>query len=236
MFENYQNIFNLLLKTTLVFIALLVLTRILGKKQMSQLTFFNYVNGITMGSIAGNIITTPDKDSLGGFICLIWICILTYLTGFVNLKSGKIRSVVDGEPTLMIKKGTILQHSLHVNHLNMDDLSMPLRKQNVFSVKEVEYAILEPDGSLSVLKKPPLQEITKVDMKIQTKPIKYIPSEIIVDGKLILKNLKELNLSLEWITEELARQQVLNLEEIFYAEIQSDGSLYIDSSRKEFDK
>ena len=104
MFENYKDIFNLLLKTTLVFIALVALTRVLGKKQMSQLTFFNYVNRITMGSIAGNIITTPDKSASTGFISLIWICILTFLTGYVNLKSGKIRSVVDGEPTIMIKK------------------------------------------------------------------------------------------------------------------------------------
>ena len=236
MFENYKDIFNLLLKTTLVFIVLVALTRVLGKKQMSQLTFFNYVNGITLGSIAGNIITTPDKDSPGGFISLIWICILTYITGYVNLKSGKIRNIVDGEPTIMINNGTILQHSLHVNHLNMDDLSMLLRKQNVFSIKEVDYAILEPDGSLSILKKPPFQEVTKIDMKIQTIPIKYIPSEIIVDGKLILRNLRELNLSLEWITEELRNQNILNLEEVFYGEIQADGSLYIDKSRKELDK
>ena len=113
---------------------------------------------------------------------------------------------------------------------------MLLRKQNVFSIKEVDYAILEPDGSLSILKKPPFQEVTKIDMKIQTIPIKYIPSEIIVDGKLILRNLRELNLSLEWIAEELRNQNILNLEEVFYGEIQADGSFYIDKSRKELDK
>lgn len=222
------DIFQSLLRTTVIFIVLLTLARMLGKKQMSHLTFFNYVTGITIGSIAANIISIGNKSFINQLIDLIWWCILTSLTGYINLKSGNIRRIIDGQPTIIIKKGKLMKNSLSSTHLNMDDLSMLLRKQNIFSITEVEYAILEPDGNLSVLKKQPHQQITKADMKIPTSTTKYIPSEIIVDGKIISHNLKELNLSEDWLKKQLKQQNITSIDNVFYAEIQSDGTLFID--------
>lgn len=127
----------------------------------------------------------------------------------------------------MIKKGKIIRHSLASNRLNIDDLSMLLRKQNVFSITDVEYAILEPNGNLSVMKKQPQQQVTKADMKIPTSNISYIPSEIIVDGKIIYNNLKELNLTEDWLKKQLKQQNINSIQNVFYAEIQSDGNLFV---------
>ncbi|MFL0197806.1 DUF421 domain-containing protein [Clostridium sp. WILCCON 0269] len=103
-------------------------------------------------------------------------------------------SIIDFSPnTWKETKGKIQKQAL--TRINMDDLSMLLRKQSVFSITEVEYAILEPDGNLSVLKKTQQQQITKSDMKISTSTLNYMPSEIIVDGKILKHNLSELNLS-----------------------------------------
>lgn len=222
------NIFYLLLKTTLIFLVLLILTRLLGKKQVSHLTFFNYVTGITVGSIAANMLTDTNEPFWEDFIGLVWWCLLTILVGYVGLKSGKFRLIVDGQPSILIKQGKINRHTLKKCHINMDDVSMMLRMQNVFSIKEVEYAILEPNGSLSVVKKPQYQQVTKSDMKIASQALKYLPSEIIVDGKIIYHNLKEFNLDETWLNDQLKQQNITSINDIFYAEIQSDGTLFID--------
>ena len=104
---------------------------------------------------------------------------------------------------------------------------MLLRKQNVFSIKEVEYAILEPNGNLSIMKKPQDQQITKSDMNITIPTPKYLPSEIISDGKIVRHNLRELNLSEDWLDDQLKMQNVSNLTDIIYAELQSDGTLFL---------
>lgn len=222
------NIFYLLLRITSIFMVLLILTRILGKNQMSHLTFFNYTTGITIGSIAANMVHESDQPFMDDFISLTWWCILTLLIGFISLKSGKLRQIIDGQPTILIKKGKIMRDSLKSNRVNMDDLSMLLRKQNIFSITEVDYAILEPNGNLSIMKKPPHQQVTKSDMNIYTTSLNHIPSEIIVDGKIIYDNLKELNLSENWLNNELTKQNIKSPKEVFYAEIQEDGSLFID--------
>jgi uncharacterized membrane protein YcaP (DUF421 family) len=222
------NIFILLFRITSIFMVLLILTRILGKNQMSHLTFFNYITGITIGSIAANMVHETDQPFMDDFISLTWWCVLTFLVGFISLKSGKLRQIIDGQPTILIKKGKIMRDSLKSNRVNMDDLSMLLRKQNIFSITEVEYAILEPNGNLSIMKKPQHQQITKSDMNIYRPSLNHIPSEIIVDGKIIYDNLKELNLNENWLNDELKKQNINSLKEIFYAEIQEDGSLFID--------
>jgi uncharacterized membrane protein YcaP (DUF421 family) len=123
-----------------------------------------------------------------------------------------------------------MKDELKANRVNIDDLSMMLRKQNIFSINEVEYAILEPIGNLSIMKKPQEQQITKSDMSISLSTLKYLPSEIIVDGKIIYANLKELNLSETWLEAELKKQNISSIKNIFYAEIQSDGTLFIDKN------
>jgi uncharacterized membrane protein YcaP (DUF421 family) len=204
-----------------------MLARILGRKQLSQLTFFNYITGITIGSIAANMITESNKQYLDDFMGIIWWCVLTELTGFINLKSGKIRTIMDGQPTIIIKKGIILKKALKSTRINLDDLSMLLREEGIFSIKNIEYAIFEPDGKLSVLKKHEHEQPTKKDLNISTPSFGYLPSEIISDGKIIKKNLKEYNLSEAWVMEQLSYNNIKNAREVFYAELQEDGTLFI---------
>lgn len=119
----------IILKPTIAFILILILTRILGKKQMSQMTFFNYVTGITIGSLAANIITFDDKTIIDEVIGLIWWCFLTGLLAFITLKSNN-------------KYG-----------LDMDWLNKKLKKQNYDNIEAVFYAEIQDDGSLYVVLK-----------------------------------------------------------------------------------
>jgi uncharacterized membrane protein YcaP (DUF421 family) len=221
------NYLEVLGKVIISFAVLLLMTRIMGKKQVGQLTFFNYITGISIGAIAAAITIDRSIDMAEGFVGLIGWALLTHLVAFINLKSRKARVILDGQPTIVIKKGQILDRSLADIGLNMDDLSMLLREKDIFSTKDVDYAILEPDGKLSVLKKVSQQNPTKKDLQLKTVKPLYMPTEIIVDGKVVSKNLTELNLSEKWLQTQM-EQIGLSLNQIFYAEIQSDGTLFFD--------
>lgn len=215
------------LKTTLSFLMLLILTRLLGKKQMSQMTFFHYVTGITIGSLAANIIASNDNSITDEIIGLIWWCFLTALLAFITLKSAKSRVLIDGQPVILIKNGLFEEVSMKKTRISIEDLLIMLREQNIFSILEIDYAILEPNGKLSVLKKKSYLNPTNADMEIPTSVPKYLPSGIIIDSHIVYKNLQELGLSMDWLEKQMNLQNVKGVDEILYGEIQADGSLYI---------
>lgn len=222
-----KSILEVTVKVFIGFIVLLILTRILGKKQVGQLTTFNYVTGITMGNMAGDMIIHKDVKLIDAVVGLTLWAVLTYALGYISIKSSKVRVVLNGEPAIVIKKGVILHDVLAVHRVNMDDLSTLLRSNNIFSIKDVEYAILEPNGQLSVLKNVDQEPVTRKDMQIQPNIRYYLPSEIIVDGKVVDRNLKELGLSAEWLGQQLKQEDVSSIKDIFYGQLQEDGSLYI---------
>ncbi|WP_159882348.1 YetF domain-containing protein [Paenibacillus puerhi] len=219
---------EILFRTATSFAALLVLTRLLGKKQVGHLTFFNYVTGITFGSTTAEIIVNRQITLLQGIASLVLWSLLAYFIALIGLHSVKAREILDGEPTILIKKGEILEKELAKQHLNIDDLIMLLRNKDVFSPKEVEFAILEPDGKLSVLRKEELLPATKKDIKATVTPIQRIPTELIIDGKIVEKNLMKMDVSVAWLNQQLKKARIHSMDQVFYAELQLDGTLYID--------
>ena len=217
----------IILKPTIAFVLLLLLARLLGKKQMSQMTFFNYVTGITIGSLAANIISFDDKTIWDEIVGLIWWCGLTALLAYITLKSSKLRKIIDGQPSILVKNGEIQEKELKSSRINLEELSMMCREQGIFSIKDVDYAVLEQNGKLSVLKVQEEIDVTRKDMKIPTSKPKYLPAEIIIDSRIIHKNLLTYGLTVEWVENELKYQKINSIDDVFYAEIQSDGSLYI---------
>lgn len=215
-------------RTTISFVVLLFLARIMGKKQISQLTFFHYVTGITIGSIAAEIASQKETPFVDGIISLVWWAILTVLMTYASQLSPKVRLLLDDEPTIIIKDGKISFKSLKSSRMNMDDVMMLLREQSIFSIDDVEYAVLETNGELSVLKKAAEQGVTKQDVKADLTSPTYIPSEIISDGKLVHKNLKELNLDEEWVMKKLRKQGIHSIKEVYFAQLQTNGSLSIN--------
>ncbi|MBI6862301.1 DUF421 domain-containing protein [Lysinibacillus sphaericus] len=214
-------------ETVITFFVLLALTRLLGKKQLSHLTFFNYVTGITIGSMAANMVVLSTKDYTKDLLSLVIWCSLTIIVSYISLKSGKIRVIFDGQPTIIIKHGKIDRKALKRTGVNIDDLTMLIRQYQIFSIAEIDFAILEPNGRLSILKKPEYQGTQKSDLQIYPSPPTYLPIEIIADGKLLPKNLLEVGKSRDWLENELSRANIKEVKEVFYAEIQSDGSLFI---------
>ena len=222
------HLWETLFRTTISFIVLLILARLMGKKQISQLTFFHYVTGITIGSIAAEIAAQQETPFVDGIIAMIWWAMLTLLMSYIALKSKRARVILDDQPTIVIYEGKIIEEAMKKSRLHLNDLNMMLREQSIFSIKDVQYALLETNGNLSVMKKAGQEPATKKDVNAPAPEPKYLPSEIISDGKIVKKNLTELNLTEEWVYEQLKKQGIGKVEQVFYAEIQTDGSLHID--------
>ncbi|MCM3318155.1 DUF421 domain-containing protein [Rummeliibacillus stabekisii] len=221
------NLWEMLFRTTISFVVLLILARLLGKKQLSQLTFFHYITGITIGSTAAEIAAQKETSFPDGLVSLVWWSVLTLLASYIAMKSPKWRNIIDGSPTVIIKNGEISVQALKSVKLHMSDLMMMLREQSVYSIQDVHYAILETNGQLSVLKKPAEQSATKQDVNADVSIPEHIPTEVVVDGKIVWNTMEELNLTEESLRKKLKKKNITDLKEVFYAQLQPNGSLYI---------
>lgn len=225
---------ELVLRIFLGFVVLFILTRIMGRKEISQMTFFNFVSAIAIGSLAANWITTKDFTLLNGIIAIGGWAVFTLLMGFIDVKSKKARKITTGDPIIVIKDGKIMEKSLRKCRLDMDSLNAMLRQENVFSMSDVDYAIFETNGMLSVMKKEGKQPLTKSDMNITPSMTKIYPiaTEVISDGKVLTTNLTKLNLTQNWLDQQLKQKGISSSIDVMYAEVQQDGSLFIDNKEQ----
>lgn len=221
------NFFEMIFRTTGSFFAILILARIIGKKQLSQLTFFHYVTGITFGSIAAEIAAQAETPFFDGLISLSWWTVLTIFISFLSLKSKKMRVLFDDKPIILIYNGIINPQNLKKSRLHTDELTMLLREQSIFSVDEVQFAVFETNGELSVMKKSSMSTATKQDVSASTTPYQYMPTELISDGKIISENLIELGLTEDWLLKKLRKKNIHDVADVYFAQILENGSLYI---------
>ena len=219
--------FRVLIQTIFAFFTILVLTRILGKQQITQLTYYEYVNGITFGSIAATMATDTDNLVWQHFFGLIFFGLLTGLMSYISLKVRPLRKLISGESVVVIQNGQILENNLKKIRFNLDELTSELRHKNIFDIRDVEFAILEPSGKFSVLKKPDAQNLTPRDLGL-TPPSEGLNIEVIVDGQLIYDNLKGIGLNAKWLLNQLKIQGVSNIRQVAFASIDANHQLYVD--------
>lgn len=217
---------NIFLRSVIVFIGLLFLTHLMGRKQLSQITFFDYVVGITVGSIAASIVVDRSINVIDGIIATVVWCAMPIIIGYIAVKNLAFRRFVDGEPKVIIQNGTIINKNMLREKYNIGDLLMQLRDKGVFDISEVEFAILEPNGELSVLKKSQYYPVTPKDLNISTN-YKGLMTELIIDGRIITQHLNTINKDTQWLQEQLKSRNINNIEDIMLAGLQTDGQLYI---------
>lgn len=221
------NFFEMILRTTGSFFAILLLARIIGKKQLSQLTFFHYVTGITIGSISAEIAAQAETPFWDGIVSLTWWSLLTILVTYLTLKSKKARILLDGKPTVIIKNGVILASALKKERLHIDELLMMLREKDIYSLDEVLHVTLETNGEIGVSKRPQFRNTVLKDLQKKAPESLYFPTELISNGKIIHENLSELGLSEEWLYKKLSENHISQLSDIYFAQILENGSLFI---------
>ncbi|KAA8745317.1 MULTISPECIES: DUF421 domain-containing protein [Paenibacillus] len=213
-------------RSIIAFLTLIIYTRVLGKQQMGNLTYFDYINGITIGSIAGTFATDLSSKAWIHFVALTIFTIITIIFQYITLKNRTISKLMDSDPTLIIQNGKILEQNLSKMRVKFDELTMMLRQKDVFDITTLDYAILEPDGSLSVVLKPENQPVTAKDMHMHP-PKSKLMTEIIIDGLLIKQNLEERNKDINWLSEQLKKQKI-TIQDIAFAAILPNDKLYVD--------
>ncbi|RDV84733.1 YetF domain-containing protein [Ammonifex thiophilus] len=218
---------EILLRAVGAFMGVLFITRLVGKSQVGQLTISDYVNGIVIGSIAACLATDIKENPWYYVFGLAVFASLTILVQYVSLIYRPARKFLLDEPTVVVHNGCILERNMARMRYNVDDLMSQLREKGYFNLADVEFAIVEPNGALSVLPKSQKRPVTPEDLGIPTK-YEGVPSELIVDGQIIYQNLVQNNLTEEWLLKELEKQGVKSLKEVLYASLDSEGRLYLD--------
>jgi len=209
------------------FFTLLILVRALGKQQISQLTFFEYVLGITIGSTASSLTTDLTSSALPHWAGLVTWVGFAFALELISLKWRKASKYLLGEPTVVIMNGMIMEDAMRKIRYRVSDLLEQLRGQNIFDIKQVEFAVLESNGMLSVLKKSQHQPATLKDLNISTDYV-GLETELIYDGVVIDQNLKQVNLDRVWLQQELRKQGIHDASEVLLASLDTQGELYVD--------
>ncbi|WP_438445169.1 DUF421 domain-containing protein [Gorillibacterium sp. sgz5001074] len=220
-----------LLRVAVAFTALLIWSRIIGKKLISHMTFFDFVAGVTFGAIGGNLIFNHSVPLWIGVMGLSFFSLLALLSDYISLYSWRGRKLFEGKPILVILEGRILPKSLRQTRLTVNDLLMLLRKKDVFRLDEIQSAYFETDGSVSVLKKGEVLPVTCKDLQLHAAE-SGMTQACITDSHILDENLKAAGKDRQWLMKELDDQEV-RLEDVLLAQLTPEGELYLSLKEKE---
>ncbi len=156
-----------ILRSVFILIILFAITKWLGKRQISQLSFIEYIAGMTIGDIAAQVSTGLDSKFFHGVFAILIFAVVPFLTGILSLKNKTARDFFEGKSTVLIKDGKILEDNLKKEKYTSDELLELLRGKDAFSVADVEFAVLEPSGELNVLLKKDRQPLTAKDIGLK---------------------------------------------------------------------
>jgi len=217
---------NILLRSISLVFILFFITKWMGKKRIRQLSIFDYITGFVLGSLAAIITLNPKLNFFSGVLAIFVWFIISFIFDFLSLKSKTIRNFIEGKSTIIIQEGKVMEDNMKKERFTTDDLLYHLRSNQIFEVADVEFALLEPTGELTVLPKTATTPITAKDLNIKMAP-KREPQTVIMDGKVILESLANLSLNPKWLETELSKINVA-LENVFLGQVDSDGQLTVD--------
>lgn len=209
-----------------ILIIFLFVTLITGRRHISELPVFDFLIILTLGSVVGADIAQPDISHKMIIFSTVLIIALQYLYGLIIIKSRKIGKLITFGPTVIIQNGNFIKKNLDRLKYSIDTILTLLREKEIFDLNEVEYAIIESTGKISVLKKSSYLALTTSDIGI-IKEDKAIPIPVIVEGKVYEENLKVFKLNKEWLNTKLTENNISNVNEVFYASINKTQELYI---------
>ncbi|CAH0179527.1 MULTISPECIES: DUF421 domain-containing protein [Peribacillus] len=217
---------EIILRSFFFLIVLFLITKVLGKKQLSQLSFFEYVTGITIGNVGAELATKVEGSIIHGVLSILVFAIAPFIAGLISLKSKTFRDLVEGKASVFIKDGKVMEDNLKKEKYTIDELLGLLRKKDVFDISEVEFALLEADGDFSVMLKKQNQPITPKDLNLAVAAVKE-PQTIIMDGSILDEPLSTIGLNRNWLLTELDKLGVI-LDNVFLAQANSNGELTVD--------
>jgi len=210
---DIQEALEIIPKCIISIVILFIVTKIIGKKQVSQLSLFDYVVGISIGNFIAEMVLNKEVQYMDGVVAMFVFGIFSYVVSIVTMKSINIRRFIIGVPTIIIEDGKIIESGLRKTNIDINDFLEQCRLQGYFNVDDISYAIMEASGDISILPKSNATPVVQKDLKIKGNKA-TITANIIVDGKFLNKNIKGCNLTINQIRDELRKQGYKSEDEI----------------------
>lgn len=197
-----NTILGVFFRSIIVLVVLFFIEKLVGKKQVGQLNLFDYIIGITIGSVAADISLDLEKNFLDGIVSLLVFGGMGYFVSVMSLHSIKLRRFFSGTPTVVIEDGKIIESGLKKVKFDINDLMEEMRNSGYFDINEIAYAVMETNGKVSFLPKDYYKSVTKGDMNLKIIPSNLV-ANIIIDGKVMDNNLKAMKKDIKWLKHEL---------------------------------
>ena len=207
-------------------VALFLVTKMLGKKQVSQLSLFDYVIGISIGNFAAEMTINLESNEIYGIWAVILFGLVAYIIGILTMKSMRIRRFFMSKPTVLMDKGEIIYKNLKRVNMDLNDMLEQVRSAGYFDLYEVESAVMEANGNLSILPKSDYKPVTLKDLNIK-KENSSLCANLLIDGKVMKKNLINMNKDEKWLEQVLNAKGYNDLSKILLITLNDKGQMHI---------
>jgi len=214
-----------IIRTLILYATTVLLLRVMGKRQIGQLQPYELVVIIMISELAAIPMQNTGIPLLSGLIPIFILVTAQVTLSYISLKSERARGVICGTPSIVIENSRIVEDELRRQRLNLNDLLEQLRLKNVSDISDVEYAILETSGQLSVILKSEKRPVEPQDLKISPE-YEGLPITLIIDGQVINDNLKKVQLDMIWLQNELGKYGIKNVKDVFFASLDAHKQLY----------
>lgn len=223
---DFGELLNVTMRALSSLVTLFLITKMLGKKQVSQLSLFDYVIGISIGNFAAEMTINLESNEINGIWAVILFGLFAYLISYLTMKSIVLRRFFMGTPTILIQDGKILENNLRKMKFDINDMLEEVRSSGYFDLSQVEYAILEPNGEVSILPKPEYRPLTPKDMNIKVDR-EGICCNVIIDGKIMHKNLENIRKDEKWLNNQLKVKGYSDISKILLATVDVNGKIVV---------
>lgn len=225
-------IFEVTIRAIISLITLFLVTKMIGKKQVSQLSLFDYVIGISIGNFAAEMTINLESKIIDGTVAVVLFGLIAYLISILTMKSIKLRRFFMGKPTIIMEDGILLEESLKKVKFDINDFLEQAREQGYFDISEISYAIMEASGKISILPKASYKPITPKDMELKVEKSSIL-SNVIIDGNIMYENLKVMKKDEKWLLKQL-KIKGKNINNILLATLDNNEKLLIyEKSKKD---
>lgn len=194
-------------------VTLFVIAKFIGHKQMSQLDFFDYITGITIGSIGAELATELEKP-MKPFVAMLVYGTITVVLSLITSKFPKMRKIINGTPTIIMNNGKIYRKNMKKAKIDLSEFLVLCRQAGYFNLADIQTAIFEYNGRLTVLPVSTKRPLNPEDVKLTPQP-EYISAEVIMDGRVLDENLKRMGVDIKWLENQIKKQGFKNVKEIF---------------------
>ena len=211
-----MSILNIITLSLGSLIALFILTKLMGYRQVSEMSMFDYINGITIGSIAAEMATSLEKDWWLPLTAMIIYALAAILLSYISVKSIAARRIISGKPLILMDHDTVYEKNLLKGKIDLSEMLLQCRVNGYFNLSDLQTILLEPNGRMSFLPKSDKRPVTPKDMSLVPEQ-DFLVANVIIDGHIIKKNLQHAGKDIQWLNKQMHAQNISNLREVLLA-------------------